>query len=150
MSLKKLKFASHKLETPMGVIVLRGLSLPHMRAMLRDNPAEMALVYDHSKSLYEQYQKNPDDVDLADLLGVVVQTAPKLVAHAIALSTTDGEADEEEVAIAEKLPLDIQLECVEKIATLTFAMEGGARSFFAKVVQLMKSLNTLKADNGAT
>lgn len=139
MSLKKLKFPTHTLDTPMGEIVLRGITLPHVRAIFRDNPVEMGLVYETAKKLYATYQQsqNPEDVDLAEVLGVVVQSAPRLVAHLIALSTTEGEPDEDEIKIAEDLPLDVQFDCLMHIARMTFAMEGGARSFFAKAAQLM-------------
>jgi hypothetical protein len=143
MSLKKLKFASDTVKTPMGDISLRGLQLPDVRSMLRDNPAEMAMVYEQVKSVAEQYKKDPESVDLFGLFGVVVQIAPKLVAHGIALASCD-EPDAEDIEIAEKLPLDVQLECIEKIASMTFALEGGARSFFGKTILLLQNMSRFK------
>lgn len=145
MSLKKLKFAKTTLQTPMGEITLRGLNLPDVRALIASHPVETQMLYNRASQMAEQLKdKSPEqlmsmdmtEIDFVGVLGAVVQSAPVMVAHMIALAS--GDDDVEGISIAERLPLDIQLECLTAIGGLTFVMEGGARNFIGKVMQLLR------------
>lgn len=145
MSLKKLKFAKTMITTPMGEITLRGLTLPDVRALIASHPVETQMLYNRASQMADQLKgKTPEElltmdmteVDFVGVLGAVIQSAPVMVAHMIAMAT--GEDDKESIEIAERLPLDVQLECLTAIGGLTFVMEGGARNFIGKVMQLLR------------
>lgn len=145
MSLKKLKFARKTINTPMGEITLRGLNLPDVRALIAAHPVETQMLYTRASEMADKLKdKTPEqlltmdmsEVDFVGVLGAVIQAAPVMVAHIIALAS--GDSDQESIEIAERLPLDLQLECLMTIGSLTFVMEGGARNFIGKVMQLLR------------
>lgn len=145
MSLKKLKFAKTTINTPMGDIALRGLQLPDVRMLISAHPVETQMLYTRVSQMADQLKDktaeelltmNPAEVDFVGVLGAVIQAAPVMVAHIIALAS--GEDDAESIEIAERLPLDVQLECLTTIGAMTFVMEGGARNFIAKATQLLR------------
>ncbi len=137
MSLKKLKFVRPVVTTPMGDIALRGLNLPMVRKLIADHPLETQALYATGMELAVQFETKPQsDVDIIQFLGTVIHNMPIFAAHVIALASGDG--DEESITIASELPIDVQLECFEKIAAATFVMEGGARNFIVKVLKIVK------------
>lgn len=140
MSLKKLKFAKTKIDTPMGEIALRGITLPDVRKLLVSNPVESELIYKQATALGERIDAGEatNGSVVTEFLSVIIQTAPKLIGHAIALASDDN--DDESIEIAMKLPIDVQLECLTAIANMTFVMEGGAGNFIGKIGRLTKEV----------
>lgn len=138
MSLKSLKFTKASVETPMGEIVLRGLTLPMVRELIQAHPVETQAIYLTGLELSKQFETKPtEEVDTVAFVGTVIHNAPTFVAHVIALAS--GDADDDAIEIAKSLPIDVQLACLEKIAAVTFVMEGGARNFIGSVLRLAKA-----------
>lgn len=116
MGLKHLKLAVAKVELPEGVIALRGLSLNDIVPIVEAHKVSLAAFFSGAMG--------GNGVSLADTSSIAVgllKAAPDAVARIIACAEVDGDADEESVEIAGKLPFPAQLEALEKIGQLTFA-----------------------------
>lgn len=117
-----------KIEFTGGEISVRGLALPEINQLVAvHTEAAMKLFGEiQAKAVKDQ------PLDVGEMIFDVLNRFQAAVAHAIALA-----ADEpDKVAQAAQLPMDVQLAAIEKIAVLSFAMDGGAKKFWETVQKL--------------
>lgn len=132
MSLKSLKLPTKMVPVPGGdddqAFAVRGLTLSDIKQFLLDNAIETQMVFDSAKSMADG-----NDVDWTGFAASLINVAPRLVAQAIAVASDDPDS----VKIAEKLPIEVQIDALDKIASLTFSTEGGPKKVLEIVMRLM-------------
>jgi hypothetical protein len=120
-------------------VEVRGLSLPDLR-ILYETHAETVT------SLFDKFTgRDPDNFSIEDLsllAQVLVVEFPAIVAHVIAL----GADEPEQFETIATLPIDVQASALEKIAHLSFAMQGGAKNFAEIVVRMGEGVSGLKGE----
>lgn len=142
MSLKDLKPLEAEVKTSGGSFSVRGLSLEDIASLVTRHRAA-------AEAMFQQFSGQPDQaLNDARAIGVgLLQVAPAAVAEIIAIAS--GDADEEGVAIAKRLPIDVQLAALEKIGEMTFATEGGLKNALSAVVRMLsnstEALKSLRA-----
>ena len=149
MGLKDLSFPSQVVETPGGNLTLRGLCLEDVIQLVNSHKTVVEKMFDRAT----QVQSAEEDIlekeilsqfDSGDIAGKLIQEAPIVAAHVIALGA--GEGDEESIKIARELPVTIQVECLDKIGTMTFIAEGGAKKFLETVIRVAQGTTNLIKD----
>lgn len=134
MSLKDISLPSETISFSGGSFAVRGLSLPDI-VMLVDMHREQL------NDLFERFKGEPKEVgEMEEVAMDLVTKAPVLVGHAISLAA--GEPEQFETVM--KLPLDVQVSALEKVALLTFALEGGAKNFVKTVLRIVQGANGLR------
>ncbi|MDR3474323.1 MAG: hypothetical protein P4M09_21950 [Devosia sp.] len=73
------------------------------------------------------------EADASDVILSMIDSAPALVAHIVALGADDLANFDEYV----KLPMGAQVEAIEKIGELTFATGGGPKKLFGLAMKLV-------------
>lgn len=130
-TLKELRLPTETVSTPGGPLTVRGVALADVTALVSHHGPALA-------GLFKDVIKGKDitlSVEGVTALGMdALKTAPELVAELIALAADEG--DLESIRIAAKLPIPVQVEAVEKIARLTFAMEGGLGKLVETVIRI--------------
>lgn len=123
-----------------GNITVRGLGVPEFTQLV-------SVHTDAAVTLFAEIQakaaKN-EALDIAELLFDVLNRFQAAVSHIIALAA-DEPGRVSEVA---KLPVDVQMAAIEKIAGLTFAMDGGAKKFWETAKNIALANAGLK-ENGS-
>ncbi len=116
---------------------VRGLTVPDITQLVDVHQGAALSVYnrftgkDPSIGLTEQ---TVETIAL-DLLGKF----PSVVAHVLALSGDEPERIEDYA----RLPIDVQVAALEKVAILTFAMQGGLKNFVETVARIAASAGGL-------
>lgn len=121
---------------------VRGLNVPDLTQLIEVHQ-------DAARELYDRVTGRDGEVittfDAGSLAAALAATVPAMVAHTIALAA-DVPDRIEDVA---KLPIDVQVAALEKIAGLTLAMSGGLGNFLEMVTRISAGANhlieTLKA-----
>lgn len=135
MGLKELKFPEATIKTPGGDITVRGLSLRDITELVRRHKAAF-------EGLFNDVTSGKADLDSLTngdtLIAMLAQTAPELAAEVIAAGAGDG-GDLEAIEVAKSLPFPTQVELLEQIGLLTFAMEGGLKKVVETVTRVMQS-----------
>lgn len=130
MGLKDLVIPSATVAVPGGEVTVRGLGLDSVVFLLRT----------HAEPLQEVYLKatagDIDGLDTHAVAAAMLDESATLAACIIACAA--GEPEEIDKAMG--LPAPSQLELLEAIGRLTFAMEGGAKKFLETVERMMRSL----------
>lgn len=72
----------------------------------------------------------------------LLEAAPEIAAEVIAYAADDPAA----VAVARRLPFPVQMECLEKIGTLTFSSEGGPKKLLETVIKMAQGATSLTKD----
>lgn len=130
MGLKHLRFPEETILTAGGSVTVRGLTLPNIMRLVKGHGTPLAAIF---AKVMENGAAGVDLEDVQALGTLLLTTAPRCLAEAIALAT--GEADDESIDIAEMLPADVQILALEKIARLTFATEGGLGNVVEAVIR---------------
>lgn len=122
-----------------GEITVRGLTVPDISQLVQVHQ-------DTAKSIYDRFSgKNADALSeqtVESLALEILGQFPAAVAHLIALCGDEPEL----IAEYAKLPVDVQVAALEKIAVLTFAMEGGVKNFVETVTRIAASAGGLSKD----
>jgi len=111
-----------------GELSVRGLALPEINQLV-------AVHTEAAMSLFGEIQAKAakdQQLDIGEMIFDVLNRFQAAVAHAIALAADAPD----QVAVAAQLPMDVQLAAIEKIAVLSFAMDGGAKKFWETVQNL--------------
>lgn len=112
------------------VLTVRGLSLNDIVQLLLINRDAM-------EGLFEQFSgRNPESINETEIVSAgmgMVETAPGLVAHIVALAADATEHFDEIV----NLPIGIQAAALEKIGELTFSAGGGPKKMLALAMKLV-------------
>lgn len=142
MGLRELATAKAVIKTSGGDLAVRGLSTADVAILIRSHEKEAVEIFD--KVISQEADDDSVRTDLAiDVLGrALLDSAPRLVAHAIALAADDPDGLE----FAERLPFPVQLAAVEKIGELTFSMEGGPKKVLETVIRLVSGATHLVKD----
>lgn len=126
-----------KIEFKGGELAVRGLGIPEISQLVSLNTEAAVTVFGEVQKLVAAGR----EIDLADLLFEILNRFQTAVAHMIAIA-----ADEpEQMVLISKLPVDVQVAAIEKIARLSFAMDGGAKKFWGTVLALLGKSDGLKA-----
>lgn len=70
----------------------------------------------------------------------VVQLAPAVVAHIIAQAEVRPDGEPPQIAGALRLPVDVQIDAIEKVLKLTFETEGGLGKVMETVIRAFTGL----------
>lgn len=126
-----------------GSFIVRGLNLEAVSHIIRLHGPRMT-------SLFEQFKlhavtalsggEDPDALNLANYITPLLQEAPDIAAHVVALAA--GEANP---SIAMRLPFPVQVDALEKVLNLTFDEEGGPGKLLETVIRLAQGANGLVA-----
>lgn len=120
-------------------IEVRGLSVPDIQQLVEVN-------METARDLFDQFSGRAENSftldDATSLARHLVTTAPAIMAHVIAL----GADSTDQFDVIKTLPLDVQMAALEKIAKLTFAMQGGAKNFVETVLRISEGVNGLKGE----
>ena len=129
-----------------GKFSVRGLALSDITILV-------AFHKDRLGELFEQFAVPGADskLELTPESGVpfalaFIQMAPTIAAHIIALADVREEGEDPDILTALKLPLDVQLDALEKILKLTFQMEGGPKKVLEMVMRAVVA--TMKFTTG--
>ena len=133
MALKDFAFAHHTIETSNGSLTVRGLHTADVIALFRKYENEIIAA---APSLMKG-----DGADVEKIAATLILSAPALVAAVI--SRACGEPDNELEALA--LPLGVQVEALNKIAELTFTVQGGIENFIKAVKALMQQFTVMSS-----
>lgn len=134
MSLKNIT-----LHLPTETVSFKGGSFDVGGLSLSDITVLVASHKDTLNGIFKQYvtgegiELNPDAG--LPLIVDLVQMAPIVVAHAIALAEMREAGEEPQISTALRLPVDVQIEAVEKILRLTFQTEGGLGKVMETVIR---------------
>lgn len=124
---------SEVIEFPGGSLTVRGLSLPDVTKLVTVHREPIT-------DLFNRYSgRDGEQITLGEASDIgfsLVMRAPVIAAHVIALAADA----EDRMDTAGTLPVDVQVLALEKIAKLTFAMEGGPKKFVEMVVRIAKGM----------
>jgi hypothetical protein len=118
-----------RIEFTGGYISVRGLSIPEIQQIVSVNSEAAMILFEEIKQVAAEQK----EIDIAFFVFSILNRFSVAVAHAIALAA-DVPNDIEGIS---KLPPDVQVAALEKIATLSFAMDGGAKKFWQTVLRLV-------------
>ncbi len=124
-----------------GEITIRGLTVPDITQLV-------SVHQDSAKSIYDRFSgKGADavtDQTVEQLALDILGKFPAAVAHLIYLCDADrGDAPVDAYA---SLPIDVQVTALEKIASLTFAMQGGLENFIGTVTRIAANAGGLSKE----
>lgn len=142
MSLKDFIIAREEVAFQGGSLSIRGLSLNDFALLMRDYLVELNALF----VLYEKEEsRDTAAAQSAKFAITLVKETPQLVAQLIVLCS-DG--DQEDIAIAEKLPLPLQVEVIRKCIEITFEEAGGAKKFLDSLMGMVGAIRpkTLSGD----
>ena len=149
MGLKDLSFPSEMVKTSGGDLALRGLCLEDVIQLVNSHKAVVEKMFNGAMEI-ESPEEDIGETEILsqirsmDIAGKLIKEAPLVAAHVIALGAGDG--DKESIEIARKLPVTVQVECLDKIGTMTFVAEGGAKKFLETVIRVAQGTTTLIKD----
>lgn len=113
-----------------GGISVRGFSLEDVALLMNTHFPDI-------NKLFDMYQQQVEQAVVMDAMvqfaATLVREAPMLVANMIALAADEPGA----VDKARMLPIAAQIECLKKIAKLTFEEAGGVKNFFESLKMLL-------------
>lgn len=127
MGLKDLVIPSETIRVPGGEITVRGLGLDSVIFLLRTHGGPLQDVYARARS---------GELDPHAIAGSLFEESATLAGCIIACGA--GEPDEFEKAMG--LPAPSQIELLEAIGRMTFALEGGVKKFLETIERMMGSL----------
>lgn len=117
-----------------GSFDVRGLSADDLGVLLKHHLPDL-------DRLFELYAEGVDErlavFGTAQYAMKLVQDAPGLTAHVIALATDEDEV----VDKARRLPIPVQVEALKAIVHLTFDEAGGPKNFFESMKNLVMATN---------
>lgn len=135
MSLKDLVVPTAEVQLPGGSFAVRALNLSDLKYLLGNK----------GDALRELFQKFMDsDVAVADvvaylpLLKQVAVKAPDLVVDIVARAAN---ADAEDRAKIEQMPLGVHMDALGKIAMLTLTVDGDPKKSMEAVTKILSGLN---------
>lgn len=116
------------------LIAVRGLALNDISYLIRDHLDQLNKLFD----LYDKPETRETALaESAKFALHIVKEAPELVAQMIVLASDEPQ---ENIEIARKLPLPVQVEAVRAIIELTFEEAGGAKKFLDSVMSLVSGV----------
>jgi hypothetical protein len=130
MALHDFKVVTEEVSFRGGRFALRGLALNDVSDLVRNNLSELNKLF----QLYDNEGTREQALaESARFAITIVRETPNMVSKMIALAADEPEA----IAVAARLPLPVQVECMRKIIELTFEEAGGAKKFLDSVMSLV-------------
>lgn len=127
------------LEFEGGEIKLRGLTVPDITQLVSVHQDSAVAIYaKFSGKNAEQLSEQTVESVALDLIGKF----PSVIAHTLYLCDAERGQDASIDDYA-ALPIDVQVSALEKVATRTFAMEGGLKNFVETVIRIAASAGGL-------
>ncbi len=126
-----------KIEFSGGDMTVRGLNFPDLTVLVQTHREAAQELYDRFTGLRKDDAITTDDI--GSIAMDLVSTVPAVVAHVIAIAADEPESFD----LVTRLPFDVQATALEEIASLTFAMEGGAKGFLETILRISKRTNVL-------
>ncbi|QXV73592.1 hypothetical protein [Rhizobium phage RHph_X2_30] len=117
-----------------GELSVRGLTVPDITQLVSVHQVAALAIYDRFKD-----PKSLTDQSVESIAQDILGKFPSVVAHLISLAADEPERFDDYA----KLPIDVQVIALEKIAILTFAMEGGLKNFVETVTRIAASAGGL-------
>lgn len=137
MGLKHISIPEALVALPGGdSFAVRGLCFDDLAYLVRRHGAKL-------KKLFEDFTERGEVTveGIAMFALPLLEQAPEIAAELIACAS----GDKNDVGIAAKLPLPVQLDALEKLADLTFAAEGGPKKVLETVVRMAQGVSGLLA-----
>jgi hypothetical protein len=118
-----------------GSFDVRGLSLSDITVLVGFHKERLTELFDQFaiKDANGLKQLSPDAS--LDFGATALTAAPLLVAHVIAMAEERPHGQDPAISVALKLPVDVQIDAIEKILKLTFSTEGGPKKVLETVVR---------------
>lgn len=125
-----------------GEITVRGLTVPDITQLVQVHQDSAVAIYAKftGKDAEQLSEQTVESVAL-ELLGKF----PAAIAHLLYLCDAEREPSINVEAYA-SLPVDVQVVALEKIAELTFAMQGGLKNFVETVVRIAANAGGLSKE----
>jgi len=141
MTLKEFQIATRSVSFRGGSLDVRGLALNDISHLIRDYLAELNTLF----TLYEKEETRETAAAQSVQFAVtIIRETPNLVAQLIVLAT---DSTQDELHIAQRLPIPVQTELLRTVIELTFEEAGGAKKFLDSLVELVTNLRpTAKAE----
>lgn len=131
--LTDLGFPTDTVTLPNGSLTVRGLSLDDVLRIARSHGEAFIVLFDRLMGSEDLDLDLDNTAAIAELLA---ESAPAIAADLIAYA-----ADEPEAAhIVRKFPFPAQVEALEKVGAITFAMEGGPKKLVGTVIRVLKGV----------
>lgn len=139
MALADFDIATEEVALPKGKsFTVRGICLSDISLLLRNRNSEI-------KAYFAKYSQSGGvaPATFSSELGMsLIDAAPMLVAEIISCAADEPTMVER----AAKLPINTQLDALQKIAALTFDAEGGPKKFVEAVISIMQGTTDLMVD----
>lgn len=119
---------------------VRAIGFPEVAQLIDANRSLIEPLFDRATG---KDKKNPL-VDLESLGRDMIISAPAVVSHLISLAADVD--DLEQIRAVRQLPLDVQMQALEEIASLTFASVGGAKNFLETAIRMMGQISGLSEE----
>ena len=147
MSLKDLtlQFPEETIEFAGGSFAVRGLGLSDIVLLVSFHREKLT-------ELFSQYAGNGGDgktigAEMGLPMGLAfIQIAPTLAAHIIAHAEVREPGEPPAFEVSMRLPVDVQMEALEKILKLTFQTEGGPKKVLETVIRALAGTMKFTAD----
>jgi hypothetical protein len=126
----------HNIKFAGGSIDLRGLSVPDIVQLVNVHMENATKIY---QMVIDKDAEGFSEDQLHAFMFKLLAVSPSFVGHVIALSADATDMIDE----IGKLPADVQVAALEKIAGITFAMQGGAKNFVETVTRIAQGVSGL-------
>jgi hypothetical protein len=138
MGLRSLRLPTETVEVPgSDSFAVRGLSLQDVTVLVRKHGPILTMLFEKFKT--QTGDLSPETV--AALGTSLLETAPEVASEIIALA--EGSAEAEDVEGAARLPFPVQVDALEKIATLTFTSEAAIKKVVETVIRAATGVTSL-------
>jgi hypothetical protein len=115
-----------KIEFAGGDLSVRGLGVPEIAQVVSINTEAAVELFNEITTAAKENQ----EIDIGALIFALLSRFSTAVAHTIALAADAPD----QIAGVSKLPIDVQVEALQRIARLSFAMDGGVKKFWETVL----------------
>lgn len=134
MGLRDLQLPTETIDTPGGSFTVRGLSFSDIMILVNSHGPQVA-------ALYSTYVDGGDlnMQDFRKAIPELLNQAPRLIAQAIALASNDG--SQEAVDIAVQLPVNAQLDALDKLFRLTLTSEAELKKLLERLIDMISGTN---------
>lgn len=142
MTLKDFQIATRSVSFRGGSLDVRGLALNDISHLIREYLTEINTLF----GMYEnEATRDTAAAQSVQFAVTIIKETPNLVAQLIVLAT---DSTQDELHLAERLPIPVQTELIRQIIELTFEEAGGAKKFLDSLVTLVTSLRPATATGG--
>jgi hypothetical protein len=136
MSLKDIVLPKETVEFSGGTFAVRGLSFNDVLTLVNDHRPAIEPLF------LQAISGGLPTGDQFELGMMLVEKAPDVVAQAVALAADEPDAAE----MFKKLPIDVQLDAIERVMRVTFALVGDPKKFVQTLLRIVESTKAVGTD----